>query len=142
MARREQTGTGGARRGRASGGRAGASSRKGRARRGGKRASATRRLGVGQAESSATHATATSRRPAGGSAWSAASALTQPSALLTLAPERSAGDVVLTLTGAQHINVSESSSTLDMPGVMSGAGDPVANRMWRRPGGLTRMAGL
>lgn len=90
-----------------------------------------------------THATAqhaptqpVGQHPAAGSVWQAASASASVAPLLALAPDSAASGALLTLAGAEH-------GTLGEALLAWGAGrDAAANRAWRRPGGLARLAGL
>jgi hypothetical protein len=59
-----------------------------------------------------------------------------PTPLLALQPEQPAPDELLALVGAEQTTLREALRA------WSAAQDQAANRAWRRPGGLTRMAGL
>lgn len=138
MAYKEQTGSGAARRGRRAHARVGARGGHGR------KTQARRRRSGRQASQRATHDqrhsanAASGEHPTAGSVWSAASSVGSPGALLTLmtSGRRSPVGATLTLTGAQQV---DTRATFD---AWSAARDQAANRAWRRPGGLTRMAGL
>jgi hypothetical protein len=56
--------------------------------------------------------------------------------LLVLAPGQPTADGALTLVGAEQAALHDALSA------WSATQDAAANRAWRRPGGLTRMAGL
>lgn len=90
----------------------------------------------------ATHVAAETRavgeRPAAGIVWQAgAGASAGVAPLLALDPAPSAADAaLLTLAGAEHATLR---GALQAWGV---ARDEAANRVWRRPGGLRRLAGL
>lgn len=76
-------------------------------------------------------------RLAASSAWgSVASLNVSPTPLLALRPEQPAPDELLALVGAEQTTLREALRA------WSAAQDQAANRAWRRPGGLTRMAGL
>lgn len=76
-------------------------------------------------------------RPAAGSAWgSVASLSVSPTPLLALRPDQPAPDELLALVGAEQATLREALHA------WGAAQDQAANRAWRRPGGLTRMAGL
>lgn len=128
MARKEPTGSGGARRTRGS--HAGAQKRG----HGRKRSQATRR----KAKTASLAETTVTEHPAAGSAWHAgAGAVGSATPLLALAADQPASlGVSLTLAGAEQATLHDA---LQAWGV---AQDEAANRAWRRPGGLTRMAGL
>lgn len=118
-----------------------------------RRAAATnkRKSGKRKAQRAAHHAstarqamapTLSAEHTAAGSAWSG---MTAPSAsltpLLALHPDQaSAALATLTLAGAQRASPQDAlHQALQAWGA---AQDQAASRMWRRPGGLTRMAGL
>lgn len=67
-------------------------------------------------------------------AWSSAAAAGAPRPLLPLAADVPAA--LLTLAGAQH------AALRDALQAWGDAQDHAANRVWRRPGGLTRLAGI
>lgn len=102
-----------------------------------RRAATTRQATTRQA------ATAPSaEHPAAGSAWSGMTASSaSPTPLLTLRPDQPPSELAtLTLAGAQQATVHDAlHQALQAWGA---ARDQAANRVWRRPGGLTRMAGL
>jgi hypothetical protein len=56
--------------------------------------------------------------------------------LLALRPDQPAPDELLALVGAEQATLREALQA------WGAAQDQAANRAWRRPGGLTRMAGL
>lgn len=138
MAYKEQTGSGAARHGRSAHARVGARGgygRKTHARRGRSGRQASRRSTHDQRQSANA---ASGEYPTAGSAWSAASGVGSPGALLTLmaSERRSTVGAAFALTGAQQV---DTRATFD---AWNAARDQAANRAWRRPGGLTRMAGL
>ncbi len=130
MTRKEPTGSGGARR-RASNGHTGAQKR-GHGRKHNR--AAKRNV---QAPSQ-TETTISPEHPAAGSAWHAnGSAGGGSSPLLALAAgQPTSAGAVLALVGA------EQTTLRDALQAWGAAQDEAANRAWRRPGGLTRMAGL
>ncbi len=132
MARREQTGGGAARRGRSSGGRS--TARGGRRQRSGrgKRTAPHSAQALSQASAHA----AVGERPTAGSVWHASAAVGGAEPLLTLATGQARGAVALTLVGAEQAALRDALHT------WGAARDLAANRAWRRPGGLVRMAGL
>lgn len=82
-------------------------------------------------------ATQAAERPAAGSAWGAVASLSvRPTPLLTLRADLPTPDELLELVGAEQATLHDA---LQAWGT---AQDQAANRVWRRPGGLTRMAGL
>lgn len=82
-------------------------------------------------------ATQMAERPAAGSAWGAVASLSaRPTPLLTLRVDQSAPDELLALVGAEQATLHDALQA------WGAAQDQAANRVWRRPGGLTRMAGL
>ncbi len=136
MARKEQTGSGVTRGGRrGSGRRSGARASGGRKRRA--RASKRTSQGGARAQSQTTgQSAASSLHPAAGSVWSGAASAASPAPLLALAPRMTAPGDMLALAGAEQATLSEALR------VWGDARDQAANRAWRRPGGLTRLAGL
>lgn len=126
MARKEPTGSGGARRTRGS--HAGAQKRG----HGRKRSQATQRKALTASQAQTTIA----EHPAAGSAWHAGAGIVSGATpLLALTADQPApSEASLTLVGAEQLH-----DALRAWGV---AQDEAANRAWRRPGGLTRMAGL
>ncbi|MFI5278416.1 MAG: hypothetical protein ACHQ1E_14180 [Ktedonobacterales bacterium] len=81
--------------------------------------------------------TQAAEHPAAGSAWgSVASLSVSPTPLLALRPDQPAPDELLALVGAEQATLREALQA------WGAAQDQAANRAWRRPGGLTRMAGL
>lgn len=73
----------------------------------------------------------------GGSAWQAAVASpggAEP--FVTLAPGQERARVALTLVGAEQTDLRDAFQA------WGAARDLAANRVWRRPGGLVRMAGM
>ena len=134
MARREQTGTGGARRRPSSGATAGRARkpRKGRTPRARRRAvsHAQRSKPTGQmATPAAAHSTEVS-------AWRSVTGAASLSPLRALTTAHALPEVALTLVGAEQTTLGAALHAWDA------ARDLAANRAWRRPGGLTRMAGL
>lgn len=82
-------------------------------------------------------ATQAAERPAAGSAWGAVASLSvRPTPLLTLRADLPTPDERLALVGAEQATLHDVLQAWGM------AQDQAANRVWRRPGGLTRMAGL
>lgn len=143
MARREQTGTGGVRRG--SNGGAGAG--RGRKTRKGRKTRAThhtaRHASQANQASQAKQARPASRamapaaaHPTGVSVWHSVTGAASLSPLLALAADHAPPEVALTLVGAEQTTLG---AALQAWGA---ARDLATNRAWRRPGGLTRMAGL
>ncbi|HET9111492.1 MAG TPA: hypothetical protein VFN78_11755 [Ktedonobacterales bacterium] len=137
MARKEQTGAGGRALSR-SGGRG-----RGVARRASKRTASRReRSQAKHASTGASHGTWTAsgvEHPAAGSAWRAAivSGVGDGVApLRALGAGQSSSGVLLTLAGAEHAALREVFQA------WNATRDQAANRAWRRPGGLARMAGL
>ena len=130
MTRKEPTGSGGARR-RASSGHSGAQKRG----HGRKRSRATTR---NVQAPDRTDTTISAEHPAAGSVWHvSARAGGGASPLLALAADQpTSARVALALVGAEQTTLHD---TLQAWGA---AQDEAANRAWRRPGGLTRMAGL
>jgi hypothetical protein len=130
MTRKEPTGSGGARR-RGSSGHAGAQ-RRGHGRK--RSRAVTRNI---QAPDR-TETTIRAEHPAAGSAWHArTSAGGGSSPLLALAADQpAAAGAILALVGAEQTTLHDALQA------WGAAQDEAANRAWRRPGGLTRMAGL
>ncbi|HEX8733188.1 MAG TPA: hypothetical protein VF725_14140 [Ktedonobacterales bacterium] len=131
MTRREPTAGGDARRGRGKPHAGGHGKRKGRQTRRAKRHAT-------HATHAATETRAVGERPAAGSVWRAgAGASVGVTPLLALDPAPSAaGAALLTLAGAEHATLRGALQAWDA------ARDEAANRVWRRPGGLRRLAGL
>ena len=129
MTRKEPTGSGARRR--ASSGHTGAQKRG----HGRKRSPAATRNAQAAGQ---TETTISAEHPAAGSAWHvSASAGGAASPLLALAADQPASaGVILTLVGA------EQATLRDALQAWGAAQDEAANRAWRRPGGLARMAGL
>ena len=76
-------------------------------------------------------------RPAAGSAWGAVGSLSvRPTPLLMLRADQPTPDELLALVGAEQATLHDALQA------WGAAQDQAANRAWRRPGGLTRMAGL
>lgn len=130
MTRKEPTGSGGARR-RESSGHAGAQKRG----HGRKRSRAVTR---NVQAPDRTETTISAEHPAAGSAWhTSARAGNGSSSLLALAPDQPASALpVLALVGAEQTTLHDALQA------WGAAQNEAANRAWRRPGGLTRMAGL
>ena len=132
MTRKEPTGSGGARRrASASGGHTGAQ-KHGHGRKP-PRAAPRNAQAARQTETAIG-----AEHPVAGSAWHAGASVsgaTSPLLELTTDQPVSAG-ASLTLVGA------EQATLRDALQVWGAAQDEAANRAWRRPGGLTRMAGL
>lgn len=132
MARKEQTGSGATRRGHA--GVVKSSAPRGRKRRAARTSVKSR---ASSTPSQAPRATATAgEHPAAGSVWSGAGAAGRPTPLLTLAVVAPLADAPLALAGAQQGTLRDALQS------WGAARDEAANRLWRRPGGLARMAGL
>ncbi|HEU5342776.1 MAG TPA: hypothetical protein VFX31_11155 [Ktedonobacterales bacterium] len=90
----------------------------------------------------ATTTAPSAEHPAAGSAWSGmTTSSANPTPLLALRPDQMTHELAtLALTGAQRATPH---GALHQALQAWGAGrDQAANRAWRRPGGLTRMAGL
>lgn len=82
-------------------------------------------------------ATQAAEHPAAGSAWGAVASLSvRPTPLLTLRADLPTPDELLALVGAEQATLHDALQA------WGAAQDQAANRVWRRPGGLTRMAGL
>ena len=138
MARKEQTGSGVARGGR-SGARSGAQARGGRKRRTQASKRTTRRSAhprTAAMSQTASQTAVSGLRPTAGSAWGGVAGAASPASLLTLTADQATAGGALTLTGAERATLGEALHA------WGAARDQAANRAWRRPGGLTRMAGL
>ncbi len=138
MARREQTGTGGGRNGHASGTSGDGRRRTPRKPRTSRTGRHTTRRAAGSAQPTrATRSSpAAAEHPSGASAWRSASGAASLSPLRTLADSSPLPAAALALVGAEQTTVSAALRE------WTSERDLAANRAWRRPGGLTRMAGL
>jgi hypothetical protein len=141
MARREQTGSGGARNShqtssQTSGGRSGAGKGRGRSNRRARSSHPAARRATHAPSQAQRHTATSGAHPTAGSAWSGVGGVASPTPLLTLSVEHPLAGATLMLAGAEQGTLHDA---LQAWGAMR---DQAANRIWRRPGGLTRMAGL
>ena len=136
MARREQTGGGGTRR-RGSGAGTGRRGHKAKKSRHLRAKAHTTHHAAHAIQHTARATTSGAEHPAAGSAWRSGSAgIASPMPLLTLSADLTQREEALALVGAQQGALSEALRA------WSAESDRAANRAWRRPGGLQRMAGL